>query len=573
MMRDFLNNFLAVGRSLALAAAMFLAPGWALAGETTVYAGGDIITMNDAHPTAQAVAVRDGRILAMGSLAEVKRKAGSGARMVDLNGHALLPGFVDSHSHMSLTGGKLAFANMSPKPAGPIASIEDIKREFRHWMQTHPLKPGQPLVGMGYDHSQLKEHRHPTRHDLDEISKDIPIVLIHFSGHQAVLNSRALELVGYDANTPDPEGGRILREKDGRTPNGIVQETAWIPIKLKVFAATYEEKKARIEKALSLYMSHGFTTAQDAAITDQEMIDAYRHLGRDGDLKIDVVGMPYEKFADKLLANYAQDRRYHNHFRLAGVKLVLDGGSPGRSAYLREPYYKQMPGEKNFRGVAFYPNQADVDALVARFYRNGWQTFIHALGDAAVDQALHAIEAAEKKYPGKDRRTQLIHLQLFHPDQMEKARRLSVTATFQTTHVFYFGDFHREETFGPKRAEKICPAATAWKKGLSVTIHHDSPIHPPDQIMLIWIAVNRVTRSGHLLGPDERLTVMQALKASTINAAYQLFEEKEKGSIEPGKLADFVVLSANPLKVAPMNIRGIRVLETIKEGRTVYKAI
>jgi len=538
---------------------------------TKVFVNGTVLTMNDAQPTAEAVAVRDGKILAVGTRADVEKAAGSGAEVVDLNGKTLMPGFIDSHSHVSLTGDKLAVANMSPKPAGPITSIEDIKAEFRKWLKEHPLKPGQPLVGMGYDHSQLKEKRHPTRHDLDEISKDIPIVLIHFSGHQAVLNSKALELVGYNANTPDPEGGRILREADGKTPNGIVQETAWIPIKLKMESVSYEEKKARIEKALDVYMANGFTTAQDAAITDQATIDVYRHLGRDGDLKIDVAGMPYVKFADKLLANYQEDRHYRNHFRLAGVKLVLDGGSPGRSAYLREPYYVQMPGEKDFRGVAFYPRQADVDSLVTKFYGKGWQTFIHALGDAAVDQALHAIGVAEKKYPGKDRRTQLIHLQLFHPDQMDKAKALGATATFQMTHVFYFGDFHVKQTFGPERAQKLCPAQTAWKKGLSVTIHHDSPIHPPDQIMLIWIAVNRVTRSNRVLGPEERLTVMQALKASTINAAYQLFEEKEKGSIEPGKLADFVVLSENPLEIDPMKIKNIQVLETIKEGETVYK--
>ncbi len=568
MIRTMLDN----GLRVTIAAGMFaLAAVAGAAAKTTVYTNGVILTMNDAMPQTEAVAVKDGRILAVGAKRTVLTKAGANAEIIDLDGRTLMPGFIDSHSHVSLTGGKLAFANMSPRPAGPIASIEDIKAEFRRWLKQHPPKPGEPLVGMGYDHSQLKEHRHPTRHDLDAISRTIPIVLIHFSGHQAVLNSRALEMVGYDANTPDPEGGRILREKDGKTPNGIVQETAWIPIKLKVFAATYAQKKERLEKALDLYMANGFTTALDVAITDQEMIDAYRHLGRDGDLKIDIVGMPYEKFADTLLANYEKDRHYHDHFRLAGVKLVLDGGSPGRSAFLREPYYRQMPGEKNFRGVAFFPNQADIDDKVSHYYAKGWQVFIHALGDAAVDQALHAVEVAERKYPGKDRRTQLIHLQLFHPAQMDKARALGATATFQTTHVFYFGDFHRQETFGHERAEKICPARTAWNKGLSVTIHHDSPIHPPDQLMLIWIAVNRQTRSGRVLGPDERLTVMQALKASTINAAYQLFEEKAKGTIEPGKLADFVVLSDNPLTVDPQKIKDIKVLETIKEGRTVYR--
>jgi len=533
--------------------------------------------MDDSMPNAEAVAVQDGRILAVGTRAEVEKAAGQMAQTVDLQGKTLMPGFIDSHSHVSLTGAKLAFANMSPVPAGSITSIEDIKAEFRRQLKEHPPKPGQALVGMGYDHTQLKEQRHPTRDDLDEISRDIPIVLVHFSMHQAVLNSKALEMAGYDANTPNPEGGRILRKEDGKTPNGIVQETAWVPIKLKVFAATYEQKKARIEKALDEYMANGYTTAQDAGISDEDTAKVYRHLARDGDLKIDLAGMALDvpgtaKLADNLLANYKQDKHYNNHFRLAGVKLILDGGSPGRSAYLRDPYYVQKAGEKDYRGVAFYPDQKNVDNKVTRYYKNGWQTFIHSLGDAAVDQALHAIEVAEKQYPGKERRTQLIHLQLFHPEQMDRAKALGATVTFQSTHAFYFGDFHIKQTFGPERAEKICPAQTAWRKGLSVTIHHDSPVHPPNQLMVIWIAVNRVTRSGKVLGPDEKLSVQQALEASTINAAYQLFEEKEKGSIEPGKLADFVVLSDNPLKVDPMQIKEIKVLETIKEGNSVYQA-
>ena len=537
----------------------------------TVFVNGDILTMNDVQPEAEAVAVKDGKVLAVGSRSDVDRAAGPGATVVDLGGKTLLPGFIDSHSHVSLTGMKLALANMSNAPAGPITSIEDIKREFLKWKDEHDIGPGEVLAGWGYDHTQLEEKRHPTRRDLDEISTENPIVLIHFSGHQAVLNSMALELVGYDANTPDPEGGRILRFPGTNEPNGIVQETAWIPIKLKIFEASYEQKKERMEKALGLYVSHGFTTAQDAAIVDADTVEAYRHLGRDGDLKIDVVGMPFEKFADTLLANYDEDRHYRNHFRLGGVKLVLDGGSPGRSAYLREPYYVQEPGEEDFRGVAFFPNQEDVDAKVKKYYENGWQTFIHALGDAAVDQALHAIRAAEEAYPGNDRRTQIIHAQLFHPDQMDQAKELGATVSFQSTHVYYFGDFHREQTFGPERAEHLCPAKTALDKGLSITIHHDSPIHPPDQLMLIWIAVNRQTRSGYVLGAAERLSVMDALKASTVNAAYQLFEEDRKGSIEPGKLADFVVLSENPLTVDPAKIKDIEVLETIKEGQTVFK--
>ena len=541
--------------------------------ETTIYVGGTILTMEDVRPQAEAVAVRDGRILAVGERRAVEKAAGPGARRVDLKGRTLMPGFIDSHSHLGLAGTKLALANMSNPPAGPIKSIGDIKQGFRDWIREQGIQPGDGRIaaGWGYDHTQLKEHRHPTRDDLDEVSKDIPIVLIHFSTHQTVLNSAALRLFGIDENTPDPEGGRILRDKDGKRPNGLLQETASIPVKLKVFGATYEEKKRRILKAQQNYLENGFTTAMEAAVLDKDWVDAFRHLGRDGDLKLDVAGLAFFKVADELLANYGRDRSYRNHFRLAGVKLILDGGSPGRSAYLRDPYYLQKEGEKYFRGVPLFPKQADVDRMVASYYEKGWQAYIHALGDAAVDQAIHAIELAEKKYPGKERRTQIIHAQLFHEDQIEKVAGLDATVSFQIAHVFYFGDFHRKETFGPQLAEHLCPARSALDHGLSVTIHHDAPVHPADQLFLVWTAVNRVTRSGHVLGPDERISVMEALKASTIDAAYQLFEEKDKGSIAPGKLADFVVLSDNPLEVDPMKIRDIKVLETIKEGRTVFR--
>ena len=541
-------------------------------GKVTIFLNGPILTMDDARPTAEAVAVKDGKILAVGTRAEVKKAAGSGAQIVDLQGKTLMPGFIDSHSHLSLMGTKLALANMSNPPAGPITSIEDIKNEFRKWIKEKNIQPGEIVAGWGYDHTQLKEHRHPTRDDLDEISTEHPIVLIHFSTHQAVLNSLALKMVGYDENTPDPEGGRILRYPGTNKPNGIVQEAASIPIKIKIFGATYEEKLKRITEALDRYMEEGYTTTQDAALLDTAWLAAYKHLGRDGVLKIDVAAMPFFKTADMLMKNYEQDKYYHNHFRLAGVKLILDGGSPGRSAYLREPYYVQEPGEKNFRGVPLFPHQKDVDSLLTLYYQNNWQPFIHALGDAAIDQALHAIQVAESKYPDRNLRPQIIHAQLFWPDQMEMLKQLRGTVTFQITHVYYFGDFHRKETFGPERAEHLCPIKTAMDHGLNVTIHHDAPVHPPDQLFLIWCAVNRVTRSGYVLGPDERISVMDALKASTINAAYQIFEEDLKGSIEPGKLADFVVLSENPLTIDPMKIKEIKVLETIKEGQTIYRA-
>lgn len=250
------------------------------------------------------------------------------------------------------------------------------------------------------------------------------------------------------------------------------------------------------------------------------------------------------------------------------------GGSPGRTAYLREPYYRQAEGAAlDYRGYWSIRKHEHIDQLVAGFYELGVPIYIHALGDAAVDQAIHSIGSAEAKFSHDDIRTQLIHLQLLHEDQMEALKRLDATLTFQITHNFYFADFHHEQTFGPERTVKMNPMESALDRGLSVTFHHDSPVQPVNQMDLIWIATNRSSRSGRVYGPEERLTPYQALRASTLESAWQFFEEDRKGSLAIGKLADLVILFANPLKVHLEKIKDIQILETIKEGRSIFRRV
>lgn len=547
-----------------LAGALFASP-------MKLYTNGTILTMDDAKPKAEAVAVKDGKILAVGTNREVEKVLEDEVKKIDLHGKTMLPGFIDSHSHITLVGNKLDFANLSSPPAGPITSIKDIQEVLRKEIKEKHIKPGHLVAGLGYNHAQLKEHRHLTREDLDAVSTEHPVVAVHFSFHQAVFNTKALEMAGIDENTPDPKGGKILRYSGTNKPTGLLQEKAWIPFIFLVMETDYEGTKRRILNAQNLYLSKGYTTIQEAGgIANDKILKAFRELGASGKLKADIAGLSMKNY-DEILKNYEVDKHYKNHFRLAGVKIVLDGGSPGRSAYLREPYYKQMPGEKDYRGVPLYPDQKQLDGLITKFYKNGWQTYIHALGDGAIDMALHAMKVADAKYPKKDRRSQLIHTQLIWPDQMDEAKKLGATDTFQITHVYYFGDFHCKETFGPQRCQQLCPIKTAMEHGLNVTIHHDAAVHPVNQMFLIWTAVNRVTRSGRVLNPDERISVMDALKASTINAAYQMKEDTFKGSIALGKMADFVVLDENPLTVDPMKLKDIKILETIKEGETVYK--
>ena len=531
----------------------------------SIYFNGDIITLNDRQPEAEAVVVVDGRIVMVGDYDEAEALSDSRTRWIDLDGKTLLPGFFDSHGHVTSVGSKLALVNVDPPPAGTADDIASIQAALRERLESAPPEPGEWLIASGYDHSQLAEGRHPTRHDLDEVSADLPIMLRHFSGHQSVVNSKVLELAGITAESEDPAGGRIHRFLNSREPNGILQESAQSLVRglsggggFEPGATPGEDVLQRVDSAMKVYAAQGFTTVSNMGGS----AGVLRKMARQGRLPVDVIGAGSdEEFSAE----------YEGRFRVGGSKMVLDGGSPGRSAYLREPYHEQIPGEKGYRGYPRYESQAEINALVEAYYRAGTPTHIHALGDAAVDQAIAAVRAAEAAVPGSDRRTQLIHVQQVQEDQMETLSELDVTLTFQVAHNFYFGDFHRDVIYGPERTARLNPVRSALDHGISATIHHDAPIHPVDQRMLIWASVNRVTRSGKVIGPEQRISVLEALKASTINAAYQFFEEDSKGSIEVGKSADFVVLSDNPLEVDPMTLKDIQVMETIKDDTTVYR--
>ncbi|MCP4306955.1 MAG: amidohydrolase [bacterium] len=511
--------------------------------------------------------------------------------MIDLDGRTLMPGFIDAHSHLFLTALKQATVNMDPPPAGGIASIEDIKRNLSDALSGRDGSSDQWLVGWGYDNAMLSEGRHPTRDDLDEVSATVPIIVMHFSTHQLVANSKALELSGIGADSVPPEGGVIQRRPDSGDPNGIIEETAMLPVLHALSDSVgsdredFEEAHLHpqpevapddaipqlIEAALQTYAAAGFTTVTEFGASP-ESVALLKGMAEQGRFPVDVMAaVIYLSATADDVANMYSDT-YDNRFRVGGGKINLDGGTPGRTAYLRDPYFKQLPGETDYRGYSSITEQDDLNEVVASYFAIDVPIFIHALGDAAVDQAIAALENANNAHPGSDRRTQLIHLQQVQDDQFASLTDLDVTMTFQVAHNFYFADFHAGEILGPERTARLNPAQSALDKGFSVTVHHDSPVHPVDQFLLMWAAVNRVSRSGEVWGPDERISVMDALKASTIEAAYQFHEDDIKGSIEPGKLADLVILDRNPLTVDPMELKDLEVLETIKEGEVIYSA-
>ncbi len=539
---------------------------------------GDVLTMGPANTIAEAVAIRDGRIAAVGRRDDVIALAGPATEVTDLRGLALLPGFIDPHSHIGSVGDKLASANLSPVPIGPISTMADLKRELRDHIERNNIPPGDWVVGMGYDDTAIAELRHPDRDDLDDVSRDHPIYLTHISFHLGALNSLGLERLGISAATADPAGGRIRRRPNTTEPNGVLEELALSFVLARGPKPDPDESGRRIVTALKHYASLGVTTAQEAAASDPAFLETCARLAAEGALPIDLVVYPIYPVARALAAQgVTPDRgRFRPQGRpsgrFAGVKLLTDGSIQGYTAYLSHPYHVQPPDkDPTYRGYSWFDDPALLHPIVARCYADGWPIIAHANGDAAIQMVIDAARAAAKAHPGGDRRTTIIHAQTIREDQLDEAKELGLVLSFFPAHIYYWGDRHRDVFLGPERAARLNPLRAAVDRGITITLHHDAPVTPPDMLTVVWAAVNRVTSSGQPLGPDQRLTVTEALRAVTINAAYQIFEDADKGSIEPGKLADLVVLAANPLTVDPTTIRDLAVIETIKEGVTVHR--
>ncbi|MDT9000306.1 amidohydrolase [Paucibacter sp. APW11] len=542
-------------------------------GADTIYLNGDIVTINDAQPSAAALAVRGGRIIAVGEREQVLASRRAGTRVVDLQGKTLLPGFVDAHGHVSLTGLQAVSANLLPPPDGKGSSIAALQSLLKAYAQGPVARSHKIVLGFGYDEAQLAERRAPTRQELDEVSRDLPVIIIHQSGHLGVLNSRALQLAGLNADSKDPEGGHIQREADGKTPNGVLEETAWFSAGMGLVQPSPKDYAAMLIEGQKLYARFGFTTGQDGR-SDENSNKTWMALSQSGQMLIDLVSYPdiTMPFTAALMKSAWVSRSYQGGFRIGGVKLSLDGSPQGKTAFLTHPYHVPPTGKPaDYRGYPALPDQA-VARHVDQAYAQGWQLLVHTNGDAASDQLIQAAEQATARHGAADRRTVMIHAQTVREDQLDAMQRLAITPSFFGMHAYYWGDWHRDETLGPVRGDRISPAMSALRRKMLFTQHHDAPVAFPDAIAILDAVVNRRTRSADILGPDQRLPVDVALKSITLWAAWQHFEEKDKGSLEVGKLADLVLLDKNPLKIPSSELRSIQVLETIKAGKSIYKA-
>ena len=533
-----------------------------------IFLGEHIITMDESRVTG--VAIRGDRIIATGTAAQMLALQGTETRLVELDGQALLPGFIDAHGHFSGVARSADMLDLSSPPVGSVSRIDDIIRRIRLRIEEMQIPAGQLVFGFGYDDSLLAEQRHPDRDDLDRASSDHPIVIRHVSGHLLAANSLALEQAGVDAASTDPAGGIIRRRAGSREPDGVMEETA-----MQFFPHTSELLDARRQselrrEAVQIYAGYGITTIQDSNV-GTDYVALLQAEARQQPFAADIVTFVMgNSLSDEQLAQVTVDTEYIGGVRNGGIKFVLDGSPQGRTAWMSAPYRAGPPGAAaDYVAYPSYPPErwrARIGPLLARRL----PVLVHANGDAAIELMIDGIADALGEGDRPDHRSVIIHAQLIRPDQLDRVGELGIIPSYYSAHAFFWGDWHRL-SFGDERAGFISPVRATVERGIPFTIHNDSPIVPPDMMRLIAITVNRQTRSGYILGPEQRATVMEALWAVTRGAAYQYFEEDEKGSITPGKRADLVILAENPLQADPARLDSIAIVETIARGKTIYR--
>lgn len=536
--------------------------------EHQVFVNGKILTMDAENRVLEALSVRGEKVSRVGSTEEILAEVTAKTVVTDLRGRTLMPGFVDAHGHFPGSG-QVVFSTDLNSP--PIGNLEDMSQLLARLKDAHEARPDGWLTGFGYDDTLLAEGRHPTRKDLDQISATRPIAIGHVSGHLYAVNSAALAELGIDESTPDPEGGIIQRDPnspDGRRPNGVLEETAARQVLLKALDIGITDGIRMTTHAAREYLQAGVTTASAGGMP----LGLAKLLGPLSQLnvfpqRVALFPLLEEVESEVLSGEWRPEAIAAGRLSLPRVKIIADGSIQGYTGYLTEPYYEPYKGDVLYRG---YPSVSrdDLFRQVEGLHLQKVQYAIHVNGDASVDDALDAIEAAQESQPWPDARPLFIHAQMSRQDQIQRMAQLGVTPSFFSSHTYYWGDRHAAIFMGPERAANMSPAGWALDAGIRYSAHADTPVTPMLPLQVVWSQVNRITTGGAELGRHQRVAPMAALRAVTIDAAWQVFMDDSIGSLEPGKLADMIVLSGSPL--GSSDVRELLVERTFIGGAEVY---
>ena len=513
--------------------------------------------------TAEAVLVADDRIEAIGTTEEILGLAGNNYQVIDLKGHALFPGFIDTHSHLSM------FSLWSDQVycGAEVGNIDGTLNRLRE--RAKQCKIGDIVLGWGYDDTMLPEKRGPSIQELDAISTEIPIVLVHISVHACYVNSKAMEVCELGSNSTI-QGGEVVLDSDWN-PTGHLLEMASFNALAKLCPPPDKERlRNALRTGVATYNSYGLTSTHEAGIglggvNAKLYTKLLFEMENAGELDIrtylSYMRDDFEQVYDAGIGTGFGTKQV----RISGPKLFNDGSIQAYTAATSEPFYDR-PDLK----AGLLMGDGELDALVERYHGAGYQIAYHGNGDLGIEAMITAVEKAQKKFPRHDPRHILVHCQLASDEQLERMSNVGIIPSFFGLHIWYYGDRHYEKFLGPERSSRMDPSGSAVRLGMPHSLHADTPVMPPWTLQSIHTAVNRKTRNGKTLGEDQRISVKEAVRAYTSHAAYFHFKEHELGSIEPGKLADFVLLSEDILDIEPTNIANTKVLMTVLGGRIVY---
>ena len=473
--------------------------------DVVIVANGNILTMNAGQPSASAMAIKDGKIIAVGDLEAVKEATGPSYEYADLEGKTVVPGFIESHDHVIQYGAVLDFLDITPFVCPTLKeALHKLKQQGK------PDEDGW-IYAWAIDPTLYEERRGPTIQELDELFPDLPVCVFHMSGHGAYANSKALEAAGITKDTPNPVGGEFEKDENGELTGYLKGMPAWMQV-AKMPALTRETTL----NSANYHAKHGFTTATELGIMNGNMLNMVETVTREPGFPVRIyagmfITMPGIEEVAPQIANYETDL-----FKVPYIKTWTDGSTQGGTGYFTEPYYKMdADTRKGARGT-----QESFNQEVTYMLESGFAPGIHANGDAAMDMALNAIEYAREKTGRTDIRPHLIHCQYVREDQFDRIEKMgNIGMTFFTPHVYFWGDMHRDFLIGPERAPKINSMRSAIERSIPYGIHNDPPVNPPDALHSMWVAVNRLTSSGKLLGPEQRITPEEALLGYTREAA------------------------------------------------------
>jgi predicted amidohydrolase YtcJ len=535
----------------------------------TVFTNGRILTSDPARPLAEAVAVREGRIVTVGEGAAVQPQIEAGATVIDLGGRTMVPGFIDAHNHMACTAETFFAVDASPRS---VSSIADLVAEINRAAQR--IAPGAWIRGFGMDWTRFAEGRRPTRWDLDEAGDQHPVVILHVSGHYALVNSRALRDSGLDEAAPEPAGGSLERDESGRLTGLLLDSATNLVLQSSVdicghgpnihTAVETDELATMVGEASRRYLAAGLTTICDPQVTSREM-QAYQLARARGNLPIRTVMLPLSHQLDEYLAIGLVGPMGDDYLRIGAMKFYTDGAITGGTAMFSKPMGSrgQYPG-------SLYHEPAELASLLHRAAGAGWQLAIHTMGDRAMGIMLDAVEAAMAAAPDSDKRHRIEHSTWPTPEQLDRIARLGMVPVTQPGSIPELGDIWLDHL--GERVHRAMPLRDQLELGIRPAISSDAFVQSYRPLDTMAAAMQRVTPNGVPIGPDQELTVEEALAAHTINAARAIHMEDRIGSIEVGKLADFAVLDGDLLAASADAIRNIPIWMTVIGGEVLHSA-